>query len=74
MEHLALSSYARFQLAHGIFLAARFEDQATSMCTHRHLRLRTFSHSLRSIMSLSPSMQLEIGAFYGACSCALFIG
>jgi len=59
-NHLALNSYAHVLLADGIFLAARFEKQAASMCTHHHVRLYTFSHSLHYMISPSPSMQLEI--------------
>ena len=59
-KHLALNSYAHVLLVDGIFLAAIFEKQAASMCTHHHVRLYTFSHSLHYMISPSPSMQLEI--------------
>jgi len=55
MHDLAHNSFAD-----GTFHADRLEVVCIFKCAHRYLGLCTFSHSLRSIISPSPSMQLEI--------------
>jgi len=73
LEHLTVRDLTIFSLAAGIFHAARLEVLAFFKCAHRYLGLYTFSHSLRSIISPSPSMQLEIGAPYSVRSFTFFI-
>jgi len=51
---------AHFALADCIFLVARFENVQKFMCAHHHIRLYTFSHSLRYSYWPLTSMQLEI--------------
>ena len=73
LEHLALYDLAHFSCADDTFHAVRFEIVGIFKYAHRYLALYTFSHSLRSFISPSLSMQLDIGAPYGAWSCASFI-
>ena len=62
LEHLPLYDLVHFSLAGGTFNASRCEARGNFKCASQYLGLYSFSHSLRSTISPSTSMQLKIGA------------
>ena len=73
LEHLTVYDLAHSSFADGTNHAARFVVVGIFKCARRYLGLYTFWHSMRSIVSPSPSVQLEIGTSYGVWYCAFFI-
>jgi hypothetical protein len=65
IEHITVYDLAHNSFADGTFHAVRFEIVGIFKCKHQYLGQHTFSHSLRSIISPSPSMQLKFGSRYG---------
>jgi len=66
IKHITVYDLAHNSFADGTFHAVRFAIVGILKCTHQYLGQHTFSHSWRSIISPSPSMQLKLKAFYGA--------
>jgi len=73
LEHLTVYDPAHSSFADGTNHAARFVVVGIFKCARRYLGLYTFWHSMRSIVSPSPSVQLGIGTSYGVWYCAFFI-